>query len=166
MIYNSFKKFISKKLNVQLERACATNDLAKVKHLLTSKKFKNYIDINFSNDMPFIKACELGHFEIIKYLLTSSELKKNVNFHTQKDFGFVLLNSNCLFEQKILTQNTIEFMKYLIFELKIGKTEEISKCLSDYPNIEVERLFEQRELNENLKNNLNININRTKPIKL
>jgi hypothetical protein len=144
------KKFI----NNGLFSACQNGRLDEVQYLLTSPELKENADINFGDDSyignPLTNACFGGHLEIVQYLLFSKTLKENVKI---ANFG------TSAFEAAFLN-NHIHILKYLIFEIKIEKTEEIKKIIAHSPitgSSNIDNLFQIRELNSKLNNELHTN---------
>jgi len=166
-----------------LIRACRNGNTDIVKYLLTSPELKEHADVNAQDDSPLYAALKGNHTEIIDYLLNSPNLEKHANIGNalihaiEKDdlntIERIYLSFSDLYSDKTdelfmvaYRNKSMATLHYLIFDKNIQKTEEISNCLIENPNIEVERLFQQRELNDNLNNTLHTNINKTKVIKL
>lgn len=170
-----------------LKNACENGHLEVVKYLLTSPELTEHARINEDNCLAFKNACEKNHFEIIKYLLTSQDLKENLDLSKNENVIIIAAdNDNINLARYLLTSkdlngqinihyaedsifrstvqnNQINFLQFLIFEMNIEKTESIKKFLNESANKEVDRLFELRDLNNRLEDNLEIkNINNKK----
>jgi len=123
-----------------------------IKYLLTSPELKEHSNINADEGACFKVACEYGHEEIMKYLLTSKELKEKTNFN----YAFI---DACIYEKMDITS-------FMVFEMNIEKSSEIIDFLTENPNIEIENLFNTRELNNELNNKLPLNISTEKKLKI
>lgn len=127
--------------------ACLQGQLDKIKYLLTSPELKIHADIHTEGDNGLMLAFRKNHFDIIKYLLTSKDLKDHANIY----------NNNCQpFERACLHSNQ-EVLEYLVLDYKIEKTKEIQDYLLKYPKDVVNKLFQTRELEEQLEPNSSTN---------
>jgi hypothetical protein len=81
-----YSKLTHEKLNQKLVLACQNDDLATVKHFLTSPNLKDKIYINHLDGAPLAAAVSGGHLEIVKYLLTSPELTKHANLSIKDEY--------------------------------------------------------------------------------
>jgi flagellin-specific chaperone FliS len=117
-------------------------------------------------DKAFLHSCIYTKFDHIKYLLTSPELKRHANVHTNEDLGFAHLMGNKEKARDIIT--------YLIFDFNIEKTSTIEEILEyEMDSLElinltkdIKRMFEQRELNQELDSILVKNDKHFKKIKI
>lgn len=102
-----------------------------------------------------ISACYAGNLEAVKYLLTSPELNIRPDIHMKRDSPFYFS----------LFQKHLDVIEYLIFELNIEKTQNITDYLNS-PDKEMDNAiinkakfwFEKKDLNQSLNKNLVINI--------
>lgn len=150
-----------------------------VKYLLNSPTLKENCNINDYDGKAFIYACGEQKVEIVKYLLTSHDLKEKLNLNKilvnamrlacQKDnveLADCLINVPELEkqidihqEQDAIFKNALEsrarkVIQFLIFDKKIEKTQYIEKLLNEKPNVEVEKWFSLKELNNKLTTKL------------
>jgi hypothetical protein len=132
--------------------SCYRGKLESVKYLLTEPSIdrtsRNNWLTHLSGTQPtllagFIAACEGsggdGHVNIVKYL-TSLEPK---------------LNFNEL--QRHLNINNIEIMQHFIFDLDLNRNDTLIKRIYYKDSIELNKLFEKKELFQNLNSDLNPN---------
>ncbi len=123
---------------------------------------KNFRIINSSYLYPyalneaFKRMCARGDLKEVKYVLTSSDLTLRPDIHYSEDYPFRVACQN----------NHLELVKYFIFQVGINRTFYINNFLSNNTYPEVEKLFEQRELNKTLQTELVINGSKKKVIKL
>lgn len=108
-------------------------------------------DLNYK----FRIACLHGDLEVIKYLLTSSDLKQQADIHFQRDVGF-----------KYACQNSLDIVRFFVFDMNIEKTLTIKQYLKKFPNEQVENMFKLRELNQKLEKELDSANIRNKQIKV
>lgn len=118
--------------------------------------YKNMNQLQLNIDL--IGACWQGSLEIVKYLLASPELKDHANIHTDNDKAFIYA---CMRDSKGI-------IEYLIFDYKITKTENIQKWLKDNTKsiIYIIKMFEKRELEEKLKDELKYHEKPINPLKI
>jgi hypothetical protein len=107
----------------------------------------------------FITACKWGRLEQVKCLLENQEFSKYIDVHYKDDEAFVwsLVNSKR------------EIFSYLIHEYRIEKTDRIKECLSNSISDVVDdaaQMFEMRELNERLNEDLTPNNQNSKKAKI
>lgn len=123
-----------------------------VKYLLTSPKLTKHADINIDNGQGFIIACNKGNLELVKYLTSSSDLKEHINPHTKDDLCFRLALQNLVTEEK----GSLEILNYLIFDLKIEKTEKIKTALITNHNLfdNIKKAFDIRDFKQELNTEL------------
>jgi ankyrin repeat protein len=145
--------------DIALGLACKHGHLEIVHYLITSNELKEHADISAGNYRPIAYACHGGHLNVIQYLLASKDLKEKSNIHLDCDMIFRIL----------VEKRDTEALKHIIFDLNIDITDTISECLEyvvEPFKSEVKKMFELRDLNSNLKNNLSINQIDSKRIKL
>lgn len=110
------------------------------------------------NDM-FGRFCLYEDLNEIKYLLTSPNLKNRPNIHYNWDASFA----------QLLNDESIEILKYLIFEQNMEKTEKINTLLGAWPNefrTEITKMFAVRDLSNSLNQELEISEDNTKRMKI
>jgi hypothetical protein len=112
--------------------------------LLTNYQLKYRADIHTYQDNAFRTSCKKDNVETLKFLLSSPKIHKHVDVHTQNDIGF----------RVALAWTSFNVLKYFIIELNIEKTEDIKKHLKNNPNLEAIKLFELRDLNQQLNQEL------------
>lgn len=133
-------------VNKAFAEACASNELDKVKYLLTSDKLSFHAQINNVDHQgvaPIVVAAQNNHTKIIKYLLSSSDLKEHANIHVNDDLTFFFA----------LVYKNNDLLEFFIKDMNIQKTFYIEKFLNTYMNDFIEKLFIGQELNDELKNN-------------
>jgi ankyrin repeat protein len=171
--------------NAALHQACEHNQLHIMQYLLTSPELKKHADIHSKDDWTLTIACNEGHFDIVKYLLTSSDLKEHSHFNVDQlryalhigEFDIVdyLLNSPDLKENASIHMGkdnifreasefgNKETLHYLIHELNIDRNDAINSYLEEpggrTSNLKAEakNMFQLRELNKELNDNLHEN---------
>lgn len=154
-LYNRFKDLSQDELNYEFYCACQKGKLKLVKYLLTSSDLKYHANVRFNkylnrfnnrlhDDAGFTEACFYGHFEVVKFLLTAHELKEYPDIHARNDTGFI----SALFNRRL------DILQFLIFDMNIEKTEHIEKYLKENPNKQVENMFQKRDLNNKLEEEL------------
>jgi ankyrin repeat protein len=145
---------IHSKNDMALSLACKYGHLETVNYLLTSPDLKEHANISANNYEPIAYACQGGHLNILKYLLTSKKLEK-FDIHLDEDLIF----------RTLIEKQNIEALSYIIFDLNIEFTEVMKQCL-EYINSpiknEINKIFELRNLNKDLINDLSINTNSSK----
>ncbi len=168
-----------------LSMACRSGNLEIVKYLLTSPDLKDHAHIHADDDQALFQAFLDGHLHVIKYLLTSPDLKDHATIYpndhlraaTSKGYIHILdflfnspelkenlsphQSNDIVFNTACKKQN-LEVLNYLIFDLNI----DISPYIEYYFNDEqsdfadkVKNLFEMRELNKSLSEDLSSNQN-------
>lgn len=145
--------------NMALNLACQNGHLDVVKYLLTSQDLKIQADISSENYCAVSYACRGGHLKIIKYLLTTTDLKEPLDIHVELDLIF----------RQLTEKRNFEALKYIIFELNINKTEMIDELLRyvvEPAKEQINKMFELRDLNQNLANELPLNNSQSKKVKL
>lgn len=169
-------------LNSGFLAACQEGELDIVKYLTSSPNLKRHANPNYNNGEGLCLACREGHLNIVKYLLTSPDIKEKLSVTARKNSPLLeaytnehyqtvkyLLISPDLIEHAdphsngdtlfyhVLNSDNPEMLKFLIFDLNIEKTKEITRILETYNDVEVNNLFELRELNKELNQNLSSN---------
>ena len=147
-LYNKFKDMDHRALHTALETACINGSLNEVRYLLTSSELKIKIDIHVHNNNPLYLACQSGNLHIVKYLLTSPELSKHGDIYSNK--------SRCF--RAICNSQHLDIAEYLIRDYKIQKNENIENYFKSKKTpfaLHVKHLFEMRDLNSTLENELN-----------
>lgn len=124
--------------------ACRWGHRDVIKFLTTSKELveagHSWVDIHTNEEYGFQLACSEGHLEIVKFLTRSSELVDAghswVDVQAGKDRAF----------QWACQNERWNVVEYLIFDLKIKKTQEIEAMIKQYPQVEC--YFNAREEKE------------------
>lgn len=104
----------------------------------------------------FLTSCAYGHINIMEYLLTLNSFKQSNNLNALYNKGMI---NACDFDQT-------DSMKYLIFNLNMNLSSETKDHLTEAGREDIKELFNLRELNEKLHQNLETNEQLTKRIKL
>lgn len=141
-----YKKYTGRdqeQINNDFAVACASGKLQEVKYLLTTKEIPLNADIAWGNYSGIIWACMNNHPEVVKYLLTSPDIKEHPPIHTRGDAIFKMS----------LFYNAHDVLNYLINDVQIEKTAEISLALESNPSSIAENMFLNRELQEQLETN-------------
>ena len=131
-------------LNASLINACMKDYLHVVKYLLTSTELKKIADIHVKNDGPLRTACNNHNWKIVQFLLTSPELQEHANIHVENDI---------IFKRSVVIKDSI-LIDFLIFEHTIEQTKDIKDFLIEYNEKNIINLFEKRELEQKLQNEL------------
>lgn len=183
-------------LNEELADSCKRGNLEEVRFLLTSPKLKEHADISYEDYSSLIFAYRFEHLEVFKYLLTSPELKEHADVHAREDYCLrtACTDGSLEFVKYILTapelksnidihtqhdvcfrtatlHETTNVLKYLIFDFNIEKTDDIKEFLSFHSAVnpfaaKVSRMFEMRDMNAKLEQELPTNIFKIKKAKL
>lgn len=135
-------------LHNALETACINGSLNEVRYLLTSTELKFKIDIHVHNNNPLYLACQSGNLHIVKYLLTSPDLKTHADIYSHKNRCF----------RAVCNSQHLDIAQYLVCEYKIEKSENIENYFKSKKTpfaLHVKHLFEMRDLNSSLENELN-----------
>jgi len=135
--------------NNYLLAACLSNNVDIVRYFFTSDTIKNYNDLGADSDYELLLSCNGNHLDVVKFLLESDDVENKPNIHYKDDLIF----NNTLFRKQV------ELLEYLIFDLKIEKTEGIQRRLNNNKNDiefnkQVAKWFEIRDLEKDLKDNL------------
>ncbi len=136
--------------------ACENGHLEAVRYLLASPDLKEHIPITARRGFYLLEACWNEHFEVVRYLLTSPELKEHPSIHNNDDEIF----------SYALSENKIDLINFLIFEIGIEKNENIIDLLEEQQNEKVKGWFQLRELNKDLKADLSEQISISKKVKI
>ncbi len=132
----SFERMHFADINHRLSIACFNGNLPLVQEIFSSNKNNlSYFLLNSA----FCTACYAGHLNIVKYFVSSDLF--DIDIHNQKDLPFQYA---CLKEQE-------EVLKYLIFEQKIRKTENIIQYLEKNPSPLAQSLFLFSEMSFNVQ---------------
>lgn len=119
--------------------------------------YKWYKDLNQEDlNNQFVLCCSSGDLNAAKYLLTSSDLKEKADLHNNDDWSFLWAYKN----------EHLEILRFLIFDMNIEKTNNIKKFLRNEPNKDVEKMFELRELKEQLNIELKFDATNHKKMKI
>lgn len=146
------EKLKDKKINYNstvsssLLSATRKGHLEVVKHFFLDKSYTELINFEFMSCSILYEACGKNQLDILQFLLETKGIKEKYDIHKDND---------CLF--KLACENeTKDNLKYLIFDLKINKTDSISYHLNlnahkfEYIN----KWFEFRELQQSLTKEL------------
>ena len=174
-------------INDEFVEACRNDELEKVKYLLTSPD----LNIHAYDDKGFRLACRNGHLDVVKYLLTSPDLKEHADIHAQKDWGFklacekgnlelvkYLLNSPDLKEHADIHADDDEGFKFacdnwhikVVYFYIFDMNFQLSIVTKGWINLmdnkdEILILFDKRDFERQLQNNLKVKIQDEKPVK-
>lgn len=141
-----------------ITKAVYDGQLSVIEYFLNHPKFESQAIKSFNNHTLSIAAGQ-GRLNIIKYILNNPQLKDFSDIHVHKDCPF---RSAC-------TNEEIDVIKYFIFDLNIEKSIHINNWLSskkDAITLEIEQMFNIRDLNQNLNNELSLNKNIKNKVKL
>ena len=123
---------------------CRTGDLESLRYLLNSSNLKEHVNIHYYDDLFLRTTCDNGYLHIVKFLLTSPELKEHADIHAIEDAAF----------KSVIKNEYIDLLKYLIFDYKIEETSHINTYLMNENRNDIIKMFERRELEENLQHSL------------
>lgn len=118
------------------------------------EKFPNDpgLNTNLIEGDILIHAARNGHLHIIEHIFNN--YKNKIDIHLYKDEAF----------RAACHANQLDVLKYFIFDLNIKKTQDIINHIDGEHSIM--NIFEARELNESLKNELSSSKNNNTRIKL
>jgi hypothetical protein len=152
ILYDTYERTINFKVSCMdgVTYAANSGQLNVLKYFLTSPDISptNRLSIEYGQNKAFKQAVLNGHLNIVQYVLTSPELSEHANIHLDNDVGF----------DNALQHKHLDILKYFIIDLNIEKTPYILESLSRYPNENVDKYFEIRDLNSELNKNLEPNI--------
>lgn len=153
-----------------------------IKYLLSEERIANYLDIENDSEDWLRNAGSKGHIEafnyllnignnkhlalysehtilediilncfiddkldMVKYIFNNEDLKRNINLNSDEDYLFKFLCENG-------ADNDI--IRFLVFDLNIERTEEIQRCLIENNYTDFIKIFDTRDLNDSLKNEM------------
>jgi hypothetical protein len=121
-----------------------------------AENFSNNVDLicNLKDGNTLIKASRFGQLEIIKYILNTDFLNKHVDIHVNDDAIF----------RAALEAKQVDILRYFIFDLNIEITPNIKRMIDI--NSDISNMFELRNINKSLNNELNNNSAITKKLKV
>jgi len=167
---NVDKEFLYRSLNYGLTKAASKGALEVVQYLTTSYDLKNNADINYVNS-PLKEACQHGNLNVVKFLLDSPLLEKKADLSSIEniyDFSFLCRDFISENNSQHMPDNEKEkndyldrkmlVLKYLILEQNFKTNEDIEKFLQKPENKIIKRIFDTRELQNELNENLNKNV--------
>ena len=178
-------------INDEFRWACENGEFENVKYLLTSPDLKENADIHADDDWGFIFACQNGHLDIVKYLLTSPDLKEHADIHAEDDLGFIyacskgnldivkyLLTSpelkdhanihadDCAGFRLACHSNHLAVIKFQVFDMNLQLSFEVKRIINSLSNKdEIFNLFDKRDFERKLQNNLKVKVQEEKPVK-
>jgi hypothetical protein len=112
------------------------------------------IKTKLTNGEIISNAASCGHIDVIRYVLNTENLKKYVDIHVNKDVTIRAAYKN----------NHFDILNYLVFDLQIEKTPFLEEYMRNEP--ELKKLFDIRDLNNSLNEELNDNQAKSKTIKI
>lgn len=139
-------------INFEFRWACQNGDLDKVKYLLTSTDINVHADIHAQDDYGFRLACANGHLEVVKYLLTSPELKEYADIH--KGFRCACINGG------------FKILNFFVYDMNLQLSLDVRRKINSLNNKEeILNLFDKRDFEGKLQNNLKVKVQDEKPVK-
>lgn len=134
--------------NEAFQAAILSKNIEMIQFLLTSPQLKKHSDIHSQSEAALENALIMNNVEITSYLLSSSHLKAHSDIHK--------VGCETLLEtlKKLNDDGAKEVLHYLIFDYKLEIPDEIKSLENDTYN-EIIELFNKRELEQKLNNNLN-----------
>lgn len=135
---------------------CSCGHLEILKYILSSFPDEPLISRGLQNGNLLVAACEDGHIEVVKYLLESSKLQINFELEGNQYKLFTSAYDN----------NQFEVLRYFIVDLDWKKTDSIKEYMAKKFKPEVDNLFNMRELNKYLNEELNDNLPHNKKLKV
>lgn len=124
-------------------------------YLLNSEEFTPFIKNEKIGEF-FYRACAFNHVNILDYLVKLPKFIQNNSLHNACNQGMI----------RACDQNSVEVMRYLIFNLKMNMTSDTKDHLTGADKDDILNLFKIRELNENLYEDLKTNQELKRKIKL
>lgn len=141
------------------QQACQSGHIELVKYMATSPELKVHSDITAANNVALQNACCKNHVEIVRYLLTSVDLKIHTLMDDESHRAHGSFKLACV-------NNCIDVLHYLIFDYNIEKTDYLKFIIEAYPNSEVEKMFKQRDVHDELIQELSKDNPQLKKMKL
>lgn len=140
------EKNIDDKSNIiaGIRTATEKGHLEVVKYFFLNPPSPDFLRREFKSNHILNMACDMNQLEIMKFLLGKNGIKKRYNIHLNNDQLFKIANKN----------EHIDILRYLIFDLKIKKTECIEMYWDTTPFKDTIQWFEIRDLNKNLNDEL------------
>lgn len=192
-LFEKYGELSLQELSQELYESASQGNLEELKYILTSPELKLHPAIHFAEDSALVVASSNGHIPILEYILnipyyreqalTNHSLLKAF-LHNQLETAKFLLDSDTIpfkadihakedyiFRELLMAKNK-EILSYLIFDREISKTQYIEEYLTrDSYNLndfisEIKVLFELRELNKGLNQDLHENSESKKKLKL
>jgi ankyrin repeat protein len=168
---NVDKEYLYRSLDYSLYLASSNGSFEVVEYLSSSPELDKLANINYIQS-PLMVACEKGHLNIVKFLLESPKLKEPASLKIIQDFyGFSYLCS--VFSSNHVGGNSeqvkdyinkrLDVMKYLILEKNLQKTVDIDRYINQPENKVIKTIFNVKDLNSELKYDLNNDSNIKKP---
>jgi hypothetical protein len=137
----------------RLFSSASEDDVELFKALLNLKNTENNNSYILKSENILKEACSKQSYKIIQYVCNIPELKEYMNLHDWFEIAAIYSNQSLL--------------NFFISELNIPKDEKIIQFLEEYDVPEVGKMFNARDLHEELKTYLNSNdILKNKPLKL
>jgi ankyrin repeat protein len=137
-------------LSALMSSDCGRLDI--LKYTLDSFPDNTQLNNALNNGSLINSACDEGRIEIIKYLLDRAKL--DIHFNEEQFF-------RCAYDN-----NQFEVLRYFIFDLNLEKTKAIEDYMAPVFKTEVANMFELREINKSLNENLPVKSNSTKKPKV
>ena len=143
------------KIDEKFIESCENGDMCAIRKILNAK-YIDRADIHADNDKGLRLACANGHLELVKYLLTSPDLKEHADIHADDDEGFKFACDNW----------HIKVVYFYIFDMNF----QLSIVTKGWINLmdnkdEILILFDKRDFERQLQNNLKVKIQDEKPVK-
>ena len=135
---------------------CSLGHLDILKYIVDSFPDEPLISRGLQNGNLLVAACEDGHIEVVKYLLESSQLQINFELEGNQYKLFTSAYDNSQFE----------VLSYFIVDLDLKKTDSIKEHMAKTFKPEVDNIFNMRDLNKSLKEELNDNQPHNKKLKV
>jgi hypothetical protein len=133
--------------------AFENNHLDVVEYLLNSPKAENIKNESIKSGQLLKNACAYGNLDAIKFVFNAPQLKDKIDIHVNKDDCFRIL----------ARQNKEEILNYFIFELELNRTKYIDNYLKVNQRKDIDSMFEARDLQKELNNELKDNKSEKKP---
>lgn len=127
-----------------LDAAACCGRLDIVQYILENFIKNPAIQMTLINGKMLNSACDYGNLHIIRYFFDTPELSNNAHRDIQKEDLFQIAHRN----------DDMEIIQYLIMDLNLKKNKVIKSSLKSKPSPEIEKMFESRDLNQSLKQEL------------